>query len=591
MLPDIGRTAFLEWEREEDRCDAIVQRIVTEDRATVTDDAPSRLHSIWLSQQCETRAGPEHVIRKYGFFENSTFLLLRFHYAEESCSIATYGIVARGSIEISSPSIKVPGATEANVRLDSVHLIPFTRQVAHKFGRRINTNCGGGDGGMETKWRPYRAQLIYERPVDISSSPSLDSRGLNSNSFESRLRRPKNRDTFSCLEFLGVEFTELKLFRVEKRRIGISSVSGSSNRDSVDRNQLGMRIELLLGGSPRNGRFFKFPTQTPSRLQPVTLLRADTVSDCPICGNVLRATEYNPPLLHQAPTLPALIGGLWLSQRCESVDEGFWTRRVFRIYSAEGRWAARWTYYADSTCSILLYTVTAAGTYLQRALRRKRQILSARNDVEPSLYSNLAAHDAFARDINLGVGEPLERSDSNLYPVRMSRSFGGSETGLPIAASTVRQGRRRSRPKTGYFESANRIVHFSGKNVAPLPSGTIELKLQVMESRSIPTDRLIELLARCDATRETFTDSGNATESITDDAISITLSKNCIPQTVEAPAILMFKARVNLDWNGDYALLLASWKDDVWEAPLLRCSDNESKTKNWSKMGNSPVCM
>lgn len=79
--------------------------------------------------RCEIRAGPKYIIRKYNFFKNDSFLLLQYHYDEESCSIATYTVVARGSVKILSPSIAIPGATETSVQLDSVYLIPLNRQV------------------------------------------------------------------------------------------------------------------------------------------------------------------------------------------------------------------------------------------------------------------------------------------------------------------------------------------------------------------------------------------------------------------------------------------------------------------------------
>lgn len=76
------------------------------------------------------RAGPEYIIRKYTFFENGTFLLLRHHYAEESCSVATHTVAARGVIRLLSSSGLAPGATEARYQLDHVHIVPLTRQVS-----------------------------------------------------------------------------------------------------------------------------------------------------------------------------------------------------------------------------------------------------------------------------------------------------------------------------------------------------------------------------------------------------------------------------------------------------------------------------
>ncbi|XP_054009048.1 protein APCDD1-like isoform X1 [Hylaeus anthracinus] len=512
LFTGLGCTHLLEVERDEDRCDTIMKEIASEDRATVTDDTPARLHSTWLSEECEIRAGPEYIVRKYSFFANGTFLLLRFYYAEESCSIATYTVVARGSIEITSASVTVPGATEADVRLDSIRLVPFNRQVVHKFERRLNASCGG----IETKWRMFTAQLIYERrEIDGSSNASFQDHGLNSNSFQSRLPRPRNRGSLECLEYLGIEFTELGLLRVEKRRF-----------DSVDADGTRTKVELLLGEVGRNGRSVKqgVGARRPNRFQSAALLRADTTFGCLTCGSVLRGSEYNPPLFHQAPSLPAVIDGIWLSIRCESVDEGFWSRRFFRIYSGGNRWSARWTYYTDSACSIPLHTVIVAGTYVQRAVRRKR------DDDHSSIT--------------------IDREGARLWRTR--RPLIPESSGPSITS----RGTWREKPDVVRTESV------SFRKDTALLSGTTELELRVIESRSVPVDKTV--WTRCStAAKRTATGSS--------------WSKNCVPRTVEAPAVLTFKARIGLDWNEEYILLLAPWKDELWEAPLRRCSGTISQ--------------
>ncbi|XP_078034809.1 protein APCDD1-like [Augochlora pura] len=488
LFADFGHGGLL-ISQEDHRCDVIMAKATVEDRGMTSDDSPFKLHSIWLSQQCETRAGPEqaNVIRKYSFFANGTFVLIRYHYADESCSIATYAIVARGFIEISSSSssfIRISGATEANARLDSVHLIPYNRQVARQFRRRINAICASDDT-VETKWRPYRAESIYERSIYGSSDANIDTHELHTNSFESRLRISRNRDTLDCLETLGIEFTELSLIRVEKR------ISG---------------VELLLGEtSPPNARHWKaFGTRTPNRLQSMALLRADTLVFCPICGNVLRATQYSPPLFHQAPTFPAEIGGLWLSIKCESVDKGFWARRVFRIYSGGGRWIARWTYYTDYACLIPSCTVMATGTYVRREWSQSWSSQNRLGESREKRQCRGRGHGQGARD---------HRLNSSLF-----LGHGGFRF-----KDFVKQSKESGKHSNLYF----RIFRI------------FQMKPVAVSGVSWP--------------------------------------KNCLPPRyaafLEASVIPTFKARINLDWNGDYALLLASWKDNVWEAPLRRCSD------------------
>lgn len=247
--------------------------------------------------------------------------------------------------------------------------------------------------------------------------------------------------------------------------------------------------------------------------------------DCPICGSVFRATESSPPLFHQTPSFPAVIGGRWSSVRCESVEGGFWSKRFFRIYSENDRWIARWTYYTDPICMNPLYMVTAAGNYIQRAFGQKqdlRRLFRTRNSEQSSrkTFSNRVISD---------------RSKKNL---EMDRSI---------------------------------ISSLTGKGVA-LPSGVTELELQIVESLSIPIGNAASTLCNRIISRGT-----KRTKSWKS-------SKNCIPQTVKAPATLLFKARVSMDWNGDYMLLLASSKDDHWNSPLRRCS---GAAGDYFRTGNS----
>lgn len=82
-----------------------------------------------VCRRCEARAGPEYVIRKYTFYRNGTFLLLRHHYAEDSCSIATHTVLARGSVNLTGRSAVVSGAIDAKFHVDAVNVVPLNRQV------------------------------------------------------------------------------------------------------------------------------------------------------------------------------------------------------------------------------------------------------------------------------------------------------------------------------------------------------------------------------------------------------------------------------------------------------------------------------
>ncbi|KAF3424737.1 hypothetical protein E2986_00714 [Frieseomelitta varia] len=527
-------TVSLKEEIENDRCEMMMKKIDSDNKGIITDNTPSRLHSTWISHECEIRAGPKYVIRKYSFFKNDSFLLLQYHYDDESCSVATYTVVARGSVKILSPSIVISGAVETSVQLDSVYLIPLNRQVAHKFGRIMNASCGG----IETKWRPYLVQLIYERSTNSSSSSPMDLNmyDLNSNSLQSRLLRLRKRHTMDCLKSFEIDFSELKLLRVEIKRS--NSAAKSLRNENNGEDKMRIRVELWLGGLARNIRFQKIQ-QAPNHLQSTSLLRADRAADCPICGNVYRATEYSPPLFHQAPPLPAVIGGVWLSIRCESVDGGFWSKRFFQIYSDDSRWFARWTYYVDSTCSNSLYSINAAGNYVQRVVRQRR-------DVEDSntKTSNIEDLEKLRKNLVLNIHRHLFKDTEELNSLELKQ-----------------------RQKMKINQEQESIIGNFKVQKDKLPFGTSELELKILEYSFIPVDKIIPI--NCKGTTKEIKHIRNEAGLWT---------KNCILGTnFKAPAILKFKARIGLDWKGDYTLLLASWEDDLWEAPLHQCSEITSR--------------
>ena len=149
--------------------------------------------------------------------------------------------------------------------------ISLNCQVAHKFGRIMNASCGG----IETKWRPYLVQLIYERFTNSSSSSmDLNMYDLNSNSLQSRLLRLRKRYTMDCLKSFEIDFSELKLLRVEIKRSN-SAAKSMRNEDNGE-DKMRIRVELLLGGLARNTRSQKIQ-QTQNHLQSTSLLRADRV--------------------------------------------------------------------------------------------------------------------------------------------------------------------------------------------------------------------------------------------------------------------------------------------------------------------------
>ncbi|CAG5101379.1 Similar to apcdd1: Protein APCDD1 (Xenopus laevis), partial [Cotesia congregata] len=575
------------------QCESAVKQVINEDRAKIVDDSPGRLHANWLSQECEVRTGPEYIIRKYRFYENGTFTLIRHHYAEESCSIATHTVVATGVIRLLSSSGLAPGATETKYRLDHVYIIPLTPQVAHKFGHRVNISCT-----PQSRWRAFGAQVIYE------SQSSQRYLNLNLN-FEIPTHYPikrtqkslhhrssySNINSLNCLESLGIDYNELKLIRVEKKT-ATSTAFG-----------LGLNVAAL----------------------------------------------------------PALLGGSWISSSCESCEGGLWIKRQLQFYSGDFLWTGRWDYYSDPKCNYFLYTVTAAGSYIQRPEKLKHNQFSSTDDdnkdsslltkqahsssnllankrrykrkskqVEDKDYSKydkwhvdwITSDSEKLLDIlgsnslrmplpsNLFKNNPPTRSNSHLNIINKLKIFVDTTTSRTITFSSDKKNFRvnyigthsatddsyrhlleNSQPsmaesftmmlkgnqndessvsKVNADEKEETILNKKKSSVlsSKILTGTTELDLHVAESLLIPGD--LTIVNNC---------GGNIDDNGYGGFIIRPLNywpRNCVKHAIETPSTLGLRAKIGVNWSGQYTLLLGPRDDNLWEPPLRQCGSTPS---------------
>lgn len=294
-------------------------------------------------------------------------------------------------------------------------------------------------------------------------------------------------------------------------------------------------------------------------------------SGCPICSGVSRSTEFSPPLLHQTAALPALIGGYWYSERCESSEGGIWFRRQFQIHSGDRLWIGRWDYYDDPQCWTFLYAITAAGSYVQRAGRQRRR---EKVDREILLGHSLNVSTRFLPKRSVTDSPTTRTLRNNLYVANRPRSEKWS-----VTMDNKIQRRERSltdgevhrllRDEQSIVESRfaamlrGRQTYDEATTRKPFPiwstlSGTTELDLHIAESILIPDD--VAVSTRCSADRRL----GMSPLS--------TRPRNCVPRTIEAPSTLGLRAKLGVNWNGRYILLLGLRDDNLWEAPLRQCA-------------------
>ncbi|KAF7996899.1 hypothetical protein HCN44_002545 [Aphidius gifuensis] len=578
-----------------DECEAAIKETIFQDHTTVVDETSKRLHSTWLSQECEIRAGPEYIIRKYTFYEDGTFLLLRHHYAEESCSVATHTVTAKGVIRLLSTSGFVSGATDAKYHLDHVHILPLTRQVAHKFGQRVNFTCT-----KQSKWNPFVQQVIFEKT----------SRRNTNNLWDSLTKSSKKYTTIDCLDSLNINFDELQLVRVQKKPI-------TSEFGLIKKGQI--KIELYLGSLPANSQLRKSHRSTS--LQPTSLIRSDMISGCFTCGIIMRGTESRPPLLHELVPLPALIGGFWISSSCESNEGGLWTKRQLRIYSGDILWSGRWDYYADSKCKNYRYTILSSGSYVQRAGQQNphRRMINLSNDKTDNIYPNIEDRNNKNLDYNLKLNErnlherkslakwmspdlakkladtyndknnlydkilptveDIEQADESISyekstsKVRRSLDLQdesykhilqNTQPSMAESFAAILRGNQRQESST-VSPSMPTMTTTKKPQFLMIPSGTTELDLHVTES--ILTIGDLSIAARCGAQI-----TGNEKHGLYAKPLK-SWPKNCVKHSIQASSIINLRAKIDVNWNGEYNLVLGSKNDNIWQAPLQKCGN------------------
>lgn len=370
---------------------------------------------------------------------------------------------------------------------------------------------------------------------------------------------------------------------------------------------------------------------------------------CPICNAVIRSTDSSPPLLNEGVALPALLGGSWLSVNCESFKGGLWIKRQLQVYSGDKLWTGRWDYYTDPKCLSYIYSVTAAGSYVQRAGRQRRHdeidryveenLLPSENkkpDAVSVLLDDIKRFDDFSRmrrepfkskyhidfknsmmkktmrkndeettsstpiiDTQVPkqeetsptaekIGETIEKmSFSNV--LSKPDDFDGSDDESALTAPPILISKKQKR-NVNEEESYRHLLQNAQPSLAesyaamlrgnqrrmettkkPLisfvPTGTTELDLHVAESFLIPGDNFIAIRCGSHLMGSLGYQVGKALPS---------WPSNCVPDSLEAPSTLRLKARVGVNWSGQYTLKLGLRDNNLWDAPLHQCGPTES---------------
>ncbi|XP_045463369.1 protein APCDD1-like isoform X2 [Harmonia axyridis] len=339
------------------RCEQLVALSTSEDKQTVVDTNLELLAGTWISEGCETRPGPEYVIRHYQFGDKGNFTLIQHHYWDESCSSPKLTVTANGRLTLRNSLIQ-PGASTGYPKLRNITIIPQDVNAAKELDRLVAARC---PGQYWKTWRRYEEHLVFENKNMARRKPSAYLSPINNyHSVNSQRNVLHASGHISCLGSLKWAFNEIKLLKIQLRPIPNSRIKKVKE----------MKMELLLGDIHSNAHLREVYNPTSFQQPLVKHVENEfvTVNKHPylirntnsIMSNVF-TNPKNPPHLLVKLKLPPYIWGEWTSTRCEIRNMGLYLKRLFYFYSEDSTWIGEHKFYADPFCSVVKFSVTAAG--------------------------------------------------------------------------------------------------------------------------------------------------------------------------------------------------------------------------------------
>ncbi|XP_076353036.1 protein APCDD1-like [Tachypleus tridentatus] len=307
------------------------EKLFAQNQESVSATLPPTVAGIWVSERCETRPGPEYLLRKYHFFVNGTFLLEQFYYLDDSCTLPAFFISAIGRITFTQPSWIVPGGMEAEYLVKHVFLVPYSNDMAHNLQHRISRSC---PGFVRKPLRSYKKYQVYSYSEGVHHRKGNDVTEVV--------------EDVNCLSSLYITFNELQLMRVEHRR--------SFHHRHRPRN---MRIELFLGDI--HTQYHKREQYRPTSYQPPLLKNKHR--GCHICHLVTKSNDFSPPQLPARARLPVYMAGEWISTRCEVRPLGMFVTRRMKFFNFNQSWHGVYKYFKDPNCQNPLFVLVAEGEF------------------------------------------------------------------------------------------------------------------------------------------------------------------------------------------------------------------------------------
>ncbi|KAI9557447.1 hypothetical protein GHT06_017275 [Daphnia sinensis] len=402
---------LLELDESLPECSAAFRRVQHGERSAHASYPPD-IKGLWVSQECETRPGPEFVLRQYQFERDGSFKLLQHFYGDEWCTTPVYTLTAKGQLQMREPSWIVPGAAESEYTLHRVHLVAYSEDVVDEVMQRVNRSC---PGYITRPWRVRKEYLIYNYAVSgegksgqlkqssAKSSPSdrhwmTASNGKRhgngsgrsnkvggSTGADQRSKRVSHNgshhhhasssdfatsdtaahqmaalEEIDCLAAFHAVYHELQLIRTVRRPrdlLAHMDLPSGDKKKNFHHPSADQQMQTLLFLGNIHPQLEQRASYRPTSYQPA-LVRHDhqEANDCHVCRLVAKSTDKSPPHLHARPRLPVYPMGDWISSSCETRPIGtFLMRRMKFTDHQNGLNAGKYSAAASPTFQALFH--------------------------------------------------------------------------------------------------------------------------------------------------------------------------------------------------------------------------------------------
>ncbi|CAH0547758.1 unnamed protein product [Brassicogethes aeneus] len=344
------------------KCEKMASLATLEDHNTVVETSLRLLSGTWVSEGCETRPGPEYVLRSYTFDMDGNYYLVQHHYYDDSCSSPQFSVFSHGRLQLRT-SLMQPEAASGIMKVTNISVIPQDNNAAREMDRVVAMECPGQEWKT---WRRYEEHVVFDSAFEEKRKTYnlWEPRYVLNNHHDLNRNIHHSYGDISCLGALKWVFNELRLLKIQLRPIMEKLKPRKYPRQ--------MRAELLLGDIHTNYRERENHIPTSFQLPLIKQVKGEMVSINRHSYVIKSGAGFpsstftnnkTPPHLIEKPHLPPYIYGEWTSTRCEVRPLGLYLTRRFSFYSEDSTWIGEHKFYSDPFCKIPKFIVTAAGHF------------------------------------------------------------------------------------------------------------------------------------------------------------------------------------------------------------------------------------